>query len=302
MKKQMLCGLLFVICLKVTAQKNPCNPTGIPYSSLPGDTTIILKGGTQITFNRCEYFDLRDCLEFDEILDQEAIVRSGFTTQDRQGNILISCGMFRIRLTPDCSGKTCFEIPVRIRIPFSINFSNSAQGDSCALCNRFGIRLFTSVGGAWSDSGNLKYKIIDLNGRKYFEFYDNCANKAYNCDCRRKTGTKVRFKAKSGQRLNEVFIRTNCPVGVLRFTPKHPPKRKIVVKLPCPNVNGNVIVSATGTGSSGETITFAPTALEQLDHGSGRKSCKEKKGKVIRRILGIFPVREGEYYKKYFVQ
>lgn len=300
-KRQICCWLFFISCCSAWGQKNPCNPTGAPYTTLPGDTTLILKGGTQITFNRCEYFDLRDCLEFDELLDQQSIDASGLTTQDDEGNTLLSCGMLKIKLTPDCSGKTCFDVPIRVRIPFSINFSFGGKADSCASCDSRGIRLFIATGNTWSNTNTPPYKIIELEGKKYFEFYSQCGNISFNCDCCIwRATTKVKFKAKNMARLDSLIIRTACPVGVLKFTPKKKGK-KIVVKMACRN-QGSFIVSAKGTGTTGETIVFGPRQINQMDHGRGRKNCSSKKGKVIKRILGIFPIREGYYYKKYFIQ
>jgi hypothetical protein len=289
---------LCAIQLSLFAQKNPCNPQGKPYSQIPGDTTIILPLGTQVTFNRCEFFDLRDCLEFDEIFNQASVITAGFTTQDRDGNVLLSCGMFRIRLTNECSGKTCFDIPVKVKMPYRPNLS-APGADSCSRCNRQGVRLFTSTGGNWDDSANLDYQITESNGQKYFEFTATCANKAYNCDCRIPGSVKVKFKAKGMKKLEELALYSGCPVAVLKFSPKRP-RNKIKVKLPCLNQD-QLLVSAMGTGKNGEYIKTEKVLFKKLAHGSARKNCKTQKGKVIRRILAIFPIREGNYFRKYFV-
>ncbi|HEV7783636.1 MAG TPA: hypothetical protein VGO58_20330 [Chitinophagaceae bacterium] len=235
------------------AQKNPCNPTGIPYASLPGDTTLLLPQGTYVTFNRCEFFDLRDCLEFDELYDQASVVSRGFTTQDNNGNILLTCGMFRIRLKPGCSEKECFEVPVKIRMPYQPNLGGSIS-DTCGKCPPRTIRLFTSNGGNWSDTSKLDSRIIEVDGKKYFGFMATCANKAYNCDCAKKGKTKVRFKSRGDLKIDELFIRAACPVSILKFyQPTNSSRRRIVVKLPCLRQD-QLFVRVVGTDASGQVI------------------------------------------------
>lgn len=292
---------LFLILLIISTfpgmSQNPCERAGVPYSSLPADTTIILPQGTMLTFNRCEFFDLRDCLDFDEMYDPVSVESRGFTTQDANGNMLLTCGMFRIRLNTGCSERSCFEVPVKIRMPYRLNLVNSPgiAADRCARCApRTGVRLYTSNGGNWDDTTQVKSQIIEIDGKKYFEFYATCANRAYNCDCRMPGTTKIRFKSRHVD-MEKLLIRSACPVGILKYYVTGNKKRKIDVKLPCTDQEKLFISCVLENGKIEERV------LTSLDHGRARKNCKSKKGPVIRRILGIFPVRGGAYFRKYFV-
>ena len=112
-KRPFLFLLLLLACCDVWGQKNPCNPTGAPYTSLPGDTTITLKSGSTLTFNRCEFFDMRDCMQIIEINDTAGLQREGVNMYDKEGNILLTSGMIKIDMK-DCD-KKCFDVPVKLR-------------------------------------------------------------------------------------------------------------------------------------------------------------------------------------------
>ena len=72
------------------AQKNPCDTDikNYDYKKDNTDTTITLKNGTQLTLNRCEFFDIRDCIEYREIRTLKDLQETGTTTMDNNGNVL----------------------------------------------------------------------------------------------------------------------------------------------------------------------------------------------------------------------
>src|SRR6185436_9582684 len=158
MKK--LFWFLFIVFFIKSNGQDPCNTKGVPYSLLPQDTTITLPHGTQLTFNRCEYFDLRECLEITEAYDVESIRRQNLTTLDRNGNVLLSAGMFCIKLIGDCSPKPCFEVPVKVRMPMPGLSSNG-----CAKCGRGTFRLYRSRDGIWADSTGNNFRTFDSAGK-----------------------------------------------------------------------------------------------------------------------------------------
>src|SRR6185503_487272 len=176
--KKLTCFLFIAFFVFIcNGQKNPCNHQGLPYIKVPGDTTITLPHGTQLTFNRCEYFDLRDCLEITEAYDVESIRRQNLTTLDRNGNVLLSAGMFCIKLIGDCSPKPCFEVPVKVRMPMPGLSSNG-----CAKCGRGTFRLYRSRDGIWADSSGNNFRTFDSAGKVWIEFYADCPM-CYNADC-----------------------------------------------------------------------------------------------------------------------
>jgi hypothetical protein len=283
--KKYLFAIQIIFSFTVSAQKSPCNPLGLPYTTVPGDTTITLPHGTQLTFNRCEYFDIRECLELIEAYDITSIREQNLTTLDRNGNALLSAGMFCIRMTGDCASRPCFEVPVKIRMPLPGSSSNS-----CGKCETGTFRLYNSSDGFWSDSSNNKFKIIDSAGRSWIEFKAYCGNICYNADCKLKTG-KTKIKVKGMARLDTVEISMQCPVGVLKFTPKKGGK-KVIVNLPCYET-GAARILAKGYDASGSPVYFPESPVKDMKHSHGMRKCKSKEmGKKT---------RSGSFYKKYIL-
>lgn len=233
------CIVSLALTLNLSAQKNPCNPQGLPYAKIPGDTTITLKHGTQLTFNRCEYFDIKDCLEITEAYDIQSIQQQNLTTLDRNGNVLLSAGMFCMRFTGECVTKKCFEVPVKVRMPLPGLSSND-----CGQCIRNSFRLYRSRDGIWADSTNDNFKIIDSAGRKWLEFNADCPM-CYNADCCLDLDAgKTKLKVKGLSSLDWVEITNECPVAVLKYFPKAG-RKKVIARLPCVE-KGSAKISATG--------------------------------------------------------
>ena len=54
------------------AQNSPCDSANKKTTAaFPADTTITLENGTSITFNRCDFFEVRNCVSFKEIRTAE---------------------------------------------------------------------------------------------------------------------------------------------------------------------------------------------------------------------------------------
>jgi hypothetical protein len=145
MKKILMVLVTAWLTVACYAQKNPCNPEGKPYAQMPGDTTIKLPSGTTLTFNRCEFYDLRDCMEITEITDTAGLRRAGMSMFDNRGNLLLTGGMFSVSMK-DC-GKTCFDIPVKVRM--RIQLQPCANG-VMALPN-----LYIGNAGTWEKPSDI---------------------------------------------------------------------------------------------------------------------------------------------------
>ena len=72
------------------------------------DTVITLSGGTQLVFNRCEYLELKDCIEISEIANPQDALANNLTTMEERGQALASCGMIGLSINPDCTNQVCF--------------------------------------------------------------------------------------------------------------------------------------------------------------------------------------------------
>lgn len=292
MIKKFLC-LFFAgsIALSCIAQKNPCNPTGdIAYSSMPQDTTIILPQGTRLTFNRCEYFDIKDCLGITEAYDVESMRRQNLTTLDRNGNALLSAGMFCVYLSNDCqTHKECFEVPVKVSMPLP-----GTSASECGKCEQGTFRLYNSRDGFWSDSSR-NFKVVERDGRNWLEFTIACANICYNGDCIVRTGGKTKIKVKKIHRLEKVEISMECPAGILKYEPKKG-RRKVIARLPCMIADRDKTkVVATGYDRAGNPVVSSSISVSELKHGWGRRKCRgdDKMGKRS---------KKGSFYKKYIIR
>jgi len=287
-KTSILSLVLIIGVASSWAQKNPCNPTGLPYTSLPGDTTVILPHGTRLTFNRCEYFDIRDCLDLTEAYDIESMRRQNLTTLDQNGNVLLSAGMFCMKLTGDCDAKPCFEVPVKIAMPLP-----NPSGNNCGRCQRGTFRLYNSSTGIWSDSSNNNFKITEINGQTWIEFTAPCANICFNADCCMDLHAgKTKVKVKNIGKLESVEMTIECPVGVLKYFPKKG-RKKVIARLPCFE-SSTIKISAKGEDKAGNIVSSPEQPIRELKHSRGKRKCEaDKMGKKT---------REGRFYKKYIIR
>lgn len=273
--------LLLVPCF-LLAQKSPCD-SAKSNNAFPADTTIILSNGTQLTFNRCDFFDIRNCVEYKEIRTVKDLQASGLSTLDNEGNVLLSCGMFIMDFSSGNCGVKCLNHPVKIRIPMLFYACASST-----LANR----LYVS-----DDSGNWKplnspYQEVTLaDGKKYFEFYSTCGGK-FNCD-KKLHYSIVKFKARSGKRLDKLNVSSNCPLLNMDFTTSRR-KNIIYAKIPCVNPD-SLMITVTGDGIN------VSKPLSSLVSRYTKSSCVIISNKVERRVLGIVKFRQRNIYHKYLI-
>src|SRR6188474_563605 len=164
MKKIIFSLILMLIIVEGNSQNNPCNTRGVPYSSIPGDTTVVLKSGTTLTFNRCEFFDIKDCIEIKDIETPEDMERERLQMFDDEGNMLLSYGMIVINL--DSCNKKIFEVPVKFRMKINNKLSCFDTIKATPL-------LFVNGSSGWTVPKNITSRIITINGEKYIEFETN---------------------------------------------------------------------------------------------------------------------------------
>lgn len=280
-----MCVVVFL-----NAQVNPCQKAGMPYSSVPGDTTITLLSGTQITFNRCEYFDIRDCISITEIDDTAGLRRNRLTMYDENGNVLETCGMVGIQLN-DC-GKSCFDVPIKIKV--RVRFT--------ACSNETGLvpRLYVANGGVWSLQPEDKVKKVVENGVTYMEFSSHCSL-FINCDVK-KPGREVKFIAPKGSKIETLRIGRNCP---LFFTDTNYPKlkRRQKAKIYCGEPD-KTTVQAVLVNEQSDRSTTAQMKLSDLQSGGGRIKCRKSKKKERKEQTGMLPNRKipkSNTRRKYFL-
>lgn len=287
MKKITVLFAALLLTAACYSQRNPCNPEGKPYAQLPGDTTITLPSGTTLTFNRCEFFDLRDCMEITEITDTAGLRRAGMNMYDNRGNLLLTAGMFSISLK-DC-GKTCFDIPVKVRM--RIRLQPCADG-STAIPN-----LYIGNAGTWEKPADIKSTIAGENDERYMEFTLPCAG-VVNCDIPQR-GRKVKFIAPEGYKIERLRIGRNCPLFYAddNFIK---PKRKHKVRLLCVGTAATEL-QAVMTDTRGQQIRTPYIKLTTLKNGGKLVNCTEPKRSFFSRIFSWRKKSGGDLDKKYYL-
>lgn len=286
-RKLLILPVLFAVYFQAEAQKNPCNPTGAPYKSLPGDTTIKLPSGSTVTMNRCEFFDLRDCLEIVEITNAEDLQREGLNMYDKDGNILITCGMIKVDLK-NC-GKKCFEVPIKLKI--KVRFQD-CSGVTDAIP-----RIYLNNGGGWEEPTDKKGKVTPVNNDRFIEFETNCAV-FINCDVPKK-GRKAKFIAPKGNKVHQFRLGINCPLFYYDENPSVP-KRKIKVRLLCVDP-ARMMIQTVQTNRNNDSVGTGPVSLSTLKHGKSRMGCKRPKRSFFNTLFGWLSPSKGRVHKRYFL-
>jgi hypothetical protein len=274
--------------LTIAAQKNPCNTDGRPYSQLPGDTTITLSSGTTITFNRCEFFDVRDCIQITEITDPEQLMAEGSNMYDEKGNILITCGMLKIDMK-DC-GRNCFEIPIkfklRVRFPDCSGQPNELPG------------LYLNSGNGWTRPKTSASQITTVNNVRYIEFSTPCPVKLINCDLP-KRGRKVKFIAPKGNTISRLRTGITCPLFYSdeKFST---PKRKVKIRLLCSSPE-RVKIQSLQLTATGDSLGTKEVTLSSLQHGKRKIDCDEPKRSFFGKLFAWLSPHYGPFYRKYYL-
>lgn len=289
MKKYIFLFLCCTATFILHAQNNPCNTdVTIDYTKEKTDTTITLPNGTQLTFNRCEFFDVRYCLAFTEIRTVQDLQSNGLTTMDSDGNLLLSCGMFKIDFNKGDCTKPCLDVPVRVRIPL---LTSKCAGSSSPR------RMYKAIAnGKWEDLNTDAKIFTDIDGKQYSEFYMKCGS-GINCDQKLKY-TVVKFKSKQIKKLTNLNLSANCPLLNLDFKRK---KRKNIIyaKVPC-MIADSLMLKVEGKDKNGNYVSLTKKLSECTPKYKVSK-CVPISRKIVRNILGIFKVRERNIYRKYII-
>ena len=289
MKLILLAALFYIINPALFAQKNPCNTdvAAFDYKKELSDTTIILKNGTELTFNRCEFFDIKDCVEFAEIKALNDLKAYGLSTMDDKGNLLLSCGMFFLNLEAGDCTKKCLEVPVRIRIP--------KMESSCYVENDRNNLYFANSSGNWALKNEPTKEFTDKNQQNYFEFFAKCSGK-YNCDQKMRT-TIVKFKWRNMQNIKFLNLTSNCPLINATF---YSGRRKNIVFAKIPNVNpDSLLIKAEGNNSIENVSISKP--LSSLKTSYRKSAFTTISQRTMRKVLFFFKFKERRVYRKYLL-
>ncbi|TNE73358.1 MAG: OmpA family protein [Bacteroidetes bacterium] len=287
----------------------PCG-TKSPIDNCIGvDTIIILKNGTELVFNKCEFLELQDCLEFKSIRNSDELIESGVGLNTVDDVPLVTCGMISICLSDKCDpGKKCFDQAVKVRFPYP----NEANGE-CSSCLQGRVGLFNMTqSGTWEPRTDEKIEIVEVNGIKYYQLEIKCPNCGglKNCDCprcdtmdkrqRKISCPKVKLKLPVRYELIHAQIFVDCPPTIIHFEPDLTKKivRRNMGKSRTMCYAGEHRIQALALDPKGDTIRMEIRPLSQIRHRIVFSKCKTD-NRDNQRILGIFPGKSRSFYRKY---
>ena len=289
----------------------PPVPVYIPDPCIGVDTTIILANGTEMVFNKCEYDELKDCLEITSILNAEELIESNISMETTDAIPLVSCGMIRICFRDDCPiKKSCFNNPVTVRFPFP------DETDRCESCPNRSAQFFNmTLDGTWEASTKKSEKIteVEIDGRKYYEMVIKCPNCGFqNCDCkrcedepwriRRKMCPKIKMKLPHGYKLIQGRIYASCPTTYLGFSPKKKKfSRKNIGKTRSKCYYGDKQIKVLAVNPAGDTVHVNLRDLNTVKHRILFSHCKTK-DRNTQKTFGLFRARDRAFHRKYKIR
>jgi len=277
---------------QTTSKQNNAEQIEVETDTCKTDTTIVLPQGTHIVFNLCEYLELKDCLEFTEANNSQAILNNGLALMTVDGRVLASCGMLKIELNENCTDVKCFKYPIKIQFPVPENAD-------CDYCKKEA-GVWRLVPKGWDVDRNWRVKIIKKDGKKFYQFGLKCPNVWINCDCEAPKGQKRKFKIKHSYEIVNLKLSVDCPTVVFELKPK---RRKNVIKYESLCFRGEKTVMATIVDKQGDTLLLDPQPLNNLHKKMLFPKCyRTEEEVIIGKRLWIFPIYQREMYRKYIIK
>ncbi len=286
---------IFFLCISVIAnialaQPNPCN-RNIPASNFPGDTTIVLQSGTTLTFNRCEYFDIRNCIEIKELQTANDLSSVGINMTTDNGVPLMTGGMLSISFK-DCTIKK-LEVPVYVCIKIKYQ--------DCSKPNNKLPNFYFGGKDNWLLATDKDYDIRTKNGEKFMCF-KTFVGGSFNCDKTIPIRKKVKFKAPRNYRIDSIKLGMDCP---LFFYAKknNRLKRKIKVPLITGNPNQIQVQVQMINKTNADTITVVTKTLNKYKNTRRKLYELNNANNFLYKILHVFYIKTKSAYlfKKYKV-
>ena len=256
------------------------------------DTVIILKSGSRVIFDYCDYIKYKDCLDITENMSAEEAMRDSLTTVENTGIPLASCGMIGVSPKKGCKD-ICFKKPLIILIPL---FSNA----ECNVCGRVPVLFDIDSKGNWVKS-KTTIKVVKIEGKEYYKYEVPCTFRKKNCDCRQ-LAVKLKVKAPRRYKLKSLTLSSDCPLAVYSF--KHGKRKNLVKKkyaVPCFMGKGNVSAFLIDRRSK-DTFIVSLRPLVSLKKNIYFARCKNRDSIVERNIFKVFPYKRRLLYRKYKIR
>ncbi|BDS15648.1 OmpA family protein [Aureispira anguillae] len=266
------------------------------------DTTLTMPNGSLVTFGICDYYAHKDCFKFTEFIHPDSARAAGLSTMAADGTPLISVGMFKVELckNPANSSKR-YEDPPCIIAHIPLRTSSINKG--CNAPVRGITKWFQRPDGSWVDSAE-SMELVEINGQLYYKT-EVCGAGIYNGD-RKGSGNGDRYyltrvKVAKGLHLLDAKISFDAPFSILGSIKKG---SKRMVKIPVPeemlcNSCSDAIVYAKALDKNGDTLILNYTIADPYHRRTAFGQCR---GKVVKKFLFFFKIREKNIYRKYFLR
>ncbi|MFZ1692889.1 MAG: OmpA family protein [Flavobacteriales bacterium] len=194
---------------RVHVRINVWNPTVLhlpTYSKdCNGDTMLQLDRGLTVRIGRCDARRFQECIEVERAYDADELAALGMDLGASPREMLATCGMFRLRVKPNCGIEICFDKPFHVLLP--IEQCDLGRGREAPE-----LWYADSTRREWTRRGQTenRLRVRVVNGQPFAVFEITCANGFWiNCD-KPKKSKRVRFKVPSDHRAIQAQLTSTC--------------------------------------------------------------------------------------------
>jgi len=130
------------------------------------DTVLRTRGGKEVVVNKCEYDEIKNCLELKEQKSYNEF-KKGIVIMNKGGQDLATFGMLQVDLLDGCVKNECFKTPIKIRFP--LKAAPPADNHSWALVK----------------GEKTALALVTINGKLFYELELKCPTSWINCNCKK---------------------------------------------------------------------------------------------------------------------
>ncbi len=130
------------------------------------DTVLRTSAGKEVVVNKCEYEELKHCLQIKEYKSYGEF-KKGIVIMNKGGQDLSVFGLLQVDLLDGCSKSECFKTAIKIRFP--LKTEPALDNHSWALVK--GVKM--------------PLKLVKLNNKLFYELELKCPTSWINCNCKK---------------------------------------------------------------------------------------------------------------------
>jgi len=242
------------------------------------DTTFTLPQGTVVTMNACDLSKIKDCFSLEEYNNGASLQQSNVTTMTREGQPLISGGMFNITL--------CEGVCATIRLPVRRDCTN----------NRIMSPWRMNRNGTWTRTPRQQLKLVKVDGKEFHEV-NMCRSGGFNCDAYVLNPPKIKVVTKNNLHLIEAKLSFDCPPAMMVASSEKERGKKAIFRAFCPR--SEPMLYAKVVNKKGDTLVMDFRPAKEVDKREMFGRCTKRK--VIKKVV-FFNVHEKSIYRKYMLK